>query len=216
MIVSVFRRYPTSIYINELPSLFTNSYVASALKTHGGGFSGYDTLLMANLDAATNFRPVIYLSDEFGFAYPNGTFDGALGDVLDEVVDISFTSRFIEKYGSNNIQFVLPVYSDEICVLAPSGEKIPSWTAIFRAFRLEVWLAIVFGNFACFCVWLAIKKILLKRIGHSIDNGRMVLGIFSMIIAIPTTLPRMLSERLLIGTCIISNVIIIGTFQVTL
>lgn len=215
LIVSTFRRYPTSIYIDELPSLFVNSYVVSALRTHGGGYGGYDALLMANLAAVTNFRPIMYVSNNFGFAYPNGTFDGALGDVLHEVVDISFTSRFVEIYGTNKIQFVLPVYSDQICVLAPSGQQISSWTAIFRAFRIEVWLTIIFVNVVCYCVWIGMRQIMLKTIKQRIDNGQMALGMFSVMISIPTLLPsRLVSERLLLGTCIITNFIIIGSFQV--
>lgn len=212
LLVSLFWRFPTLIYMNELPALFVNSYVAAALRTHGGGYGGYDALLMANLAAATNLNPVLRDSGNFGFAYPNGTFDGALGDVLDEVVDISFTSRFVEMYGTMQVDFVLPVFSDQICVIVPSGEEIHSWTAIFRAFRIEVWLTIVFGNVISFCVWLGIRRILFKR---SEDNGELVLYMLSTMLTIPIKLPRLVPERLLLGTCILANVIIIGTFQVT-
>lgn len=214
LLVSIFWRYPTSIYIKELPPLFSNSYIASALRTHGGGYGGYDALLMANLAQVTNFKPVIHESINFGFAYPNGTFDGALGDVLHEEVDISFTSRFVEKYGSNQIQFVLPVYSDTICVLAPSGEEIPSWTAIFRAFQFKVWLFIVLGNSLSFFVWMRVRKLQFQKVNPQIDNGHLALRMFSIILSVPITLPRLVPERLLIITCIFANFIIIGAFQV--
>lgn len=213
LLISIFWRYPTTIDISELSPLFVDSYVASALRSHGAGYGGYDALLMANLAAVTNFHPVVHLSNHFGVAYPNGTFDGSLGDVLNEVVDISFNSRFVEKYGSDKVQFVFPVFSDKICVLAPSGEKIPSWTAMFRAFQIEVWLAIIVTNWLCLCVWLRIRKILLKIIKES-TQGSLSLRIFSIAIAMPTVMPRLVSERLLIGSCVMANIIIVGTFQV--
>lgn len=75
--VSLFRRYPTSIKLEELPEVFRDSYLMKDIGL-SRGYSGVDGIMLSNIAKALNFTPVVVLPKEvdFGFKAANGTFVG--------------------------------------------------------------------------------------------------------------------------------------------
>lgn len=138
----------------------------------------------------------------------------------------SFNSRFISDYGTNDIEYLFPVYSDKMCVMAPKALKIPQWMAIFKCFDRNLWLFIIFSNTLCGYIWYLLKlcanKCTSARITskHSLErDSASVISIEMWIImlgGVSKRLPHRSMERILLTVCLVSNIIIAGSFQVTI
>lgn len=81
-----------------------------------------------------------------------------MGDVLYGKAYASFNARFIRDYGTDDIEFMTPVYFDKFCIIAPKASKIPEWMAIFKCFNVYVWCMIVVINTACGYFWYLLKR----------------------------------------------------------
>lgn len=148
-----------------------------------------------------------------------------MGDVLYRRADANLNGRFIIDYGSKEIEFIHPVFSDQFCVIAPSALPIPGWKAIFRCYSIGVWSGILATVFLCTGYWHFLKKWEIKMDLH--ENARTVSNlkhfklniIFTDMIMLITGgalqyKPLRAMERIFIGSCLIFNIIIAGTFQV--
>lgn len=156
-------------------------------------------------------------------------FLGSIGDVLYRRVYASFNGRFVSDYGTNDIEYMFPVYFDKICVIAPKALKVPQWMAIFKCFNMNVWLLIVFINTVCGYFWYLLKlwanrsSKRSKRIKAS-DRNSLELDRFTVISIEMWTimlggaskrLPYRSIERVFLSVCLASNIIIAGSFQVS-
>jgi len=83
---------------------------------------------------------------------------GSIGDVLYGRADLSFNGRFIKNYGSNEIDFLFPVFFDQFCVIAPKALQIPQWMAIFQCFDNVVWASIMLLNLVLGTIWYLLKQ----------------------------------------------------------
>lgn len=145
-----------------------------------------------------------------------------MGDVLYRRADANFNGRFIIDYGSNEIEFIHPVFADKFCVIAPSALQIPGWKAIFRCYSMGVWSGILATVFVCTVSWHFLKKWerQISSIGMRRNANDFKLNILFtdmiMLITGGTIQSRsfLVMERILIGSCLIFNIIIAGTFQV--
>jgi hypothetical protein len=142
-ILSNLRGYPVRI------SLFTRT--PSSFPLHPGDkvidYIGVDGLFMRNLAKRMNFTAIAGSPEdgnEYGYMCENnGTFTGSLGDILYDRTEISLNSRFVKEYGTNDIEFTLPVDFDNLCIVVPKAKRLPKWLAFFRVFPLHVLLALV-------------------------------------------------------------------------
>lgn len=75
--VSLFRRYPTSLQLNELPEVFRGSYLMND-NWRSKGYGGVDGIMLTNIAKTLNFTPVIVepIGIDFGFRATNGTYLG--------------------------------------------------------------------------------------------------------------------------------------------
>lgn len=137
----------------------------------------------------------------------------------------------MSDYGTNDIDYMFPVYSDKVCVIAPKALKVPQWMAIFKCFNMNVWLLIVFINTLCGYFWYLLKlwanhsSKRLKSIKPSERLLSLELDRFTVISIEMWTimlggaskrLPNRSMERVFLSVCLVSNIIIAGSFQVWL
>lgn len=150
-------------------------------------------------------------------------FIGAIGDILYDRADVAFNSRFIIDYDTKNIDFIYPVFFDRFCIIAPSALRIPGWKAIFRCFHYSVWILILVVDLICGLWWYFLKratmiKMLILRHQSTLNRvppvTNVTLDMFLLMTSCPIVMPNRTKERMFIGSCLIANIVIIGTFQV--
>lgn len=83
---------------------------------------------------------------------------GSLGDVLYRRVYASFNGRFVGDYGTDDLEYMYPVFFDKFCIIAPKALKIPEWMAIFKCFDMTVWSLIIIVNVLCGYFWYILKR----------------------------------------------------------
>lgn len=126
---------------------------------------------------------------------------------------------------------MFPVYSDKVCVITPKALKVPQWMAIFKCFSLNLWFLIVLINTLCGYVWYLLKscahyadkfsrniKSSKNRTSRELDRFS-VISIEMWIIMLggaSIRLPHRSMERLFLCVCLVSNIVIAGSFQVTI
>jgi len=204
--ISLFSRTPTSFPLHSDDKVI--DYV------------GVDGFFMRNLAKQMHFTAtVIGPQDgkEFGFVFQNnGTFTGSIGDILYDRADIALNSRFVKLYGTNDIEFTLPVGFDNLCVIVPKAKHLPKWLAIFRVFNLHV-------QFALVCVYVGcsiVSRILQKMHSHF----KCVLKDISLFDTCIEMLPPFLSlplirmpssshQKVFVMTCLVFGMIIASVFQ---
>lgn len=150
-------------------------------------------------------------------------FKGAIGDILDDRADVAFNSRFIIDYDTKHIDFIYPVFSDKFCIIVPSALRIPGWKAIFRCFHYSVWILILVADLLCALFWYFLKrttmiKTLMLRSRSNLYRSPSVtnvtLDMLLLMTSSPIVMPNHIKERMFIGSCLIANIVIVGTFQV--
>lgn len=221
--VTIFERYPTMVQKQGIPPVFLKTHYAEAIE-HSKGYGGFDGFILANLAKVLQFEVVLIKSAEsYGLKTQNDTFTGTLGDVLYHRADISFNARFLIEYGTPDIEFLFPVIGDKVCVIAPSADRIPQWSAIFKCFDVYVWSSFVLVTCLCGAFWFILKRSArYKRWNHRhldivveiLNFKEIFVSIWMIMLGANATMPVKSMERLFIGACLITNVIIAGTFQV--
>lgn len=143
----------------------------------------------------------------------------------------SFNGRFVSDYGTDDIEYMFPVYSDKMCVIAPKALKVPQWMAIFKCFSKNLWLLIILINTMCGYIWYLLKswankankfssniKASKRQTSRELDRIS-VISIEMWIIMLggaSKRLPYRSMERVFMSVCLVSNIIIAGSFQVWL
>lgn len=82
-----------------------------------------------------------------------------MGDILYRRAFMSFNARFISDYGTNEIEYMYPIFLDRVCFICPKSLRFPEWMAILRCFSVNVWKTIIILNFGLGCVWYFLKTI---------------------------------------------------------
>lgn len=127
--------------------------------------------------------------------------------------------RFIQEYDSPEIEFLFTVSADKMCVIAPAAERIPQWMAIFKCFNVYVWILLpvvttLCGGFLFILKLWGRSKRKFTGINDSFSFGSVMVQIWVIMMGGTTDLPARTMERAFVGSCLLTNVIIIGTFQV--
>lgn len=223
-----FKQYP--LKINAFPRIPTlvKSVPGSMNKTHlihdveeVGSVGGLDGFGMGNLVKRLNFSSIIKPpSDGYEYGYKvNGSFTGSIGDIISQRNDISFNARFIKLYGSDAIDFTVPVFYDQFCVLVPKSQMIPTWMSIFLVFSVPVWSIVGVTFLLTGFVWWLMKTKFPENPNTKLSQTNqcfLFLDICLVLTSWPwTVLPKIDRERFLLTVCLIFNLIFAGLFQVT-
>lgn len=234
---TMFRRFPTLIDSTDVPDIYRKSYMIN-VDNYMDDFSGFDGVVLGNMAKALNFSVrILFNVEKYGLKVNNTSFNGkrfivfrftkkmcliyfklgALGDLIYDRADIAINSRFLTDYETNEIEFLFPILSDRFCVIAPSAEKLPDWTAIFRCFDKSAWTIIVVVQIICAIVWFVLRKQMPIRRG---ENTKFSLSsasfeMYKIFISYPALMPRSGAEMTFIASCLIVNLIITGAFRVS-
>lgn len=230
---SIFDRYPSMITDYSRNFNYTG---ASQKVTKKIGYGGVDGLILGNLAEILDFKAVLISpkdTDHYGHKAPNGSYTGSLGDILYGRADAAFNSRFLIKYDSLDIEFLLPTLGDRVCVVAPSAAQIPQWLAVLRCFDTFFWFALLFTVIVATgaYIWInyydemhernAVHQTVLYTdfrkfvVEKSFSIRCICMKILQVIIGMTTHLPFTHKQRLVIGACFLANRIISGHFEVT-
>lgn len=144
---------------------------------------------------------------------------GSIGEILYGRADVSMNGRFIQEYDSPEIEFLFTVSADKMCVIAPAAERIPQWMAIFKCFNVYVWILLpvvttLCGGFLFILKLWGRSKRNFTGINDKFSFGSVMVQIWVIMMGGTTDLPARTMERAFVGSCLLTNVIIIGTFQV--
>lgn len=229
--ISIFERYPTMV--RKLPKYFAETQYARSMN-HSGGYGGIDGFLLGNIAQLMNFTAnIIHPADNLTYGIKrNRQIGGSTGDVLYGRADIAFNSRFLMNYGTNDIEFMVPILGDKVCVIMPSFRKAPQWKAIFNCFDLYFWATFFVITAGSSIVFSMLKYFLEKQerkilrdsflykdfknvvVEDKINVKNICIATWKVMIGMNAILPSGSVERLLIGSCLLANIIISGSFEV--
>lgn len=229
---SVFERYPSMI--KEIPEYFGSTEMAKAIKK--SGYGGYDGLVLGNLAEQMDFTVnAIFPSDNKTYGFKeNGTFTGTLRDIVEKRAEIAFNSRFLVSYDTMDIRFMVPILADQVCVIIPAAERTPKWQAIIRCFDRSFWITAIIITLFTSIIHTLVKfyheKFEMDMIRDTffykdfknliVDDEITVKNVHTLVWSVmfgrTTILPRQTIERLIIGSCMIANVIIAGSLESSL
>ncbi|XP_063830972.1 uncharacterized protein LOC135080221 [Ostrinia nubilalis] len=207
--VNIFDRFPTSItdcrnihYYLKMDVNYTN------------GMCGMDAFLMHDILRYYQFKttfPEIKDIDGYGYMY-NNTVTGSLGYLLRGEFDISFNSRFMIQYLSEDkLRFLHYVSFDSVCAVLKTPDYLPVWSYTFHFFRPDTWAAMI----AALTLLSVINKIcekvrkcvLRKRTDSSNIIDLVSIGLFGWYFN------KRLKISVLGALCLLTSVIICSLFQ---
>lgn len=207
--ITLFPRQPTSFPSHSGDKVFD--------------YIGMDGFFMRNLASKMNFTAIADSpkdGKEYGFIFRNNrTSTGALGDILDDRADLSLNSRFVKEYGTNDIEFTIPVGFDSLCIIVPKAKQLPKWLALFRVFHLHVQFSLVCVYVVCSII-IYILQILYSQFKSDCKNASLSAIFIEMLTPFLSLslarMPSSCSEKVLVISCLVFGMIIASSFQAKL
>lgn len=228
--VSLFERYPTMW--KDIPEYFAQTKNAEGMKL--SGFAGLDGFLLGNIADEMDFTVNVISPEDnntYGFMQ-KGEYYGTIADIVYGRADLAFNSRFLINYGTTDVDFFMPILGDKVCVVKPASNQTPRWKAIFNCFDIYFWCAFFMITTLSSVIFSVLKYLNEKherRIIHDsllykdfknyvVETKICVTDIFfctwEVMVGMNSILPNTTIERLLIGSCLLANIIIGGSFEV--
>jgi hypothetical protein len=199
--VSMFTQYPTAIPVKSVTNNSTK-------------YEGMDGHMLYNTAAYFNFSLRLYTSygdSTYGSVLHNGSILGSLADIVYRRTDISFNSRFIKWYGTDDVDFSIPVTSDKLCIVTPKAKQIPKWKNMLVCYKTEVWLTLFMVYFLCAVCFHFLHKYHLQNPSAGCQP---TLDMFQVFILSPVHHPPgILMQRLLFVSCLLFSLVLLSTFQ---
>lgn len=78
--------------------------------------------------------------DQYGSKLPNGTFTGCLGRIVYKQSDLVAIGFFIKDYLTEELEFTVGIYPDELCCVTKKAQRIPQYLLPTICFQWQVWL----------------------------------------------------------------------------
>lgn len=204
----LFLRKPTALSFDKMPRPIKENPIYKTLNSVVG-FGGFDACVLAAVVERLGFTvDLSWMPERYG-KLNNGMYTGSLGAVVYKRVDISANGRFMIKYESDSIEFTNPVSNDEVCVVVPKSLKIPQWIKIFRCFRADTWILLVFIWNSCVGFLFFIKK----YHAYNYNSSSVVMEMIAIFLTVPTKLSQQLSHRIFLASCMGFTVIVTSIFQ---
>jgi hypothetical protein len=183
-------------------------------------YIGVDGFFTRNLAKQMNFTAIARGPEdgnEYGFMFQNnGSFTGSIGDILYDRADISLNSRFVKLYGTNDIEFTLPVGFDSLCIVVPKAKRFPKWLALFRVFNLHVQFALVCAYVGCSII-SHILQIMHSHFKHVHENMSLFdtfIEVLPPFLSLPVMrMPSSMHQKVFVMTCFVSGMITASLFQ---
>ena len=134
--VSAFEHPPAVLY------KFENNEIVERL--------GIDMKLIEVLADNLNFHAKYFelkTGHLWGFALPNGTWTGLVGELLSERVDFAMSNFFISLMMNPYVQYSQAYNFDQGCIAAPAPKSLPRWISPVLPFSIETWIYFVIAYF---------------------------------------------------------------------
>ncbi|XP_032683151.1 uncharacterized protein LOC116849771 isoform X2 [Odontomachus brunneus] len=182
-------------------------------------FKGFDETILDIIARQMNFtvkRIPPTDNKSFGYQLPNGTYVGAIGDIVYGRTDICFESFFVKKYnpGVNNMlmEFTTQIEFDRLCVIVPKASKIPKWLRIYYFFPLTIWICSMLSHVFTYITWYLLQTFNPQRVGR-VNFFTTVYRSFLFTCGCPQKLPCTNAERILLSGIFLGNITIVGYFN---
>jgi hypothetical protein len=199
--IAMFPRVPA--LLQDLPKLLKNNPIYQNL-SWSKGFAGVDAMILGTLAESLNFDVVVVgnRKKNFGYAFPNGTTTGVLGDVSERRAVYGANSRLITDQDLQQIEFTTPNYADAICMVVPKAAKVPIWASIFKSFTITTWLLIISTCVICTMFWHCIRS-----------SNTASWTMFAVLAGTPTQIVPNNGQSFFLVSCMIFNIVILGVIQ---
>lgn len=93
----------------------------------------------------------------FRYHLPNGSYTGAIGEIITNQSDISLTGFFIKDYLTRKIEFTSAVYSDKLCCYVPKASRVPYSILPFFSVHYSIWIGFVISGFGISVIWMTFR-----------------------------------------------------------
>ncbi|XP_033251958.1 uncharacterized protein LOC108152566 [Drosophila miranda] len=189
--------------------------------------TGVDFSVAQILQEKLNFTLLLQQPDKnyFGERSANGSYNGAIGSIIQDGLDICLTGFFVKDYlVQQYMDFTVAVYDDELCIYVPKAHRIPQSILPIFAVGYDIWLGFILSAFGCGLIWLLLRLINL-RLGIVKLRDRQLykqaLGIMvdTWVVWVRVNLARLpasYAERIFIGSLCLVSVIFGAIFESSL
>jgi len=208
--VSMFNDRPTATLRYEK---FTNRWISG----------GRDGRVLNIIAAYMNFTPVIIRpanNEKIGYRTKNGTFTGAMADLINRRTHIAVNEIYLKYYGTNEIEFAVPaIRNQQVVVLVPKSAKIHIWVTVYKALKSIYWQYALTSFFSCAVVWHLLRRFHSRRNlrrGHEACLFRNILEMLAIFLSMPLsflTKTKSSHQRLLLSSCLIFSWFTMYSFQ---
>ncbi|EDV35138.1 uncharacterized protein Dana_GF22355 [Drosophila ananassae] len=189
--------------------------------------TGVDFLVAQMLQERLNFTMLLQQPDKnyFGERSANGSYNGAIGSIVNDGLDICLTGFFVKDYlVQQYMDFTVAVYDDELCIYVPKASRIPQSILPIFAVGYDIWLGFVLSAFGCAMIWLILRIINLKlrirdRSNRHLLRQALAIVVDTWVVWVRVNLshlPASYAERMFIGSLCLVSVIFGAIFESSL
>ncbi|XP_067208039.1 uncharacterized protein [Linepithema humile] len=192
----------------------------SSSQSRSDVFKELDEIMLKTISQQMNFTAKIMDPTDnlwFGYQLSNGTYTGALGDVVHGRADIYFESFFVKKYSINlqraeDVDFSVYFDFDRLCVVVPKAHKVPKWLRIYHFFPLSIWIGTTLTYIVMCVMWCFLQTFTPGR-KERVGFRATVYRSFLLNAGCPQKLPDTNAERILLSGIFLANVTLVGIFS---
>ncbi|KYM93703.1 hypothetical protein ALC62_15689 [Cyphomyrmex costatus] len=181
-------------------------------------FEEFDETMLNTIAQDMNFQiEYVHPADNkwFGYQLSNGTYVGAIGDVVYGRTDICFISFFVKKYSTSpkeDVDFSTYVDFDRICMTVPKATKIPKWIRIYHFFPPSIWICLMLTHVFIYLIWYFVQVFTSERKRKKSFRATFYRS-FLLNAGCPQKLPNTNAERILLSGVFLANVTLVGIFN---
>ncbi|XP_062140636.1 uncharacterized protein LOC133848909 isoform X2 [Drosophila sulfurigaster albostrigata] len=189
--------------------------------------TGVDWEVAQTLRDLLNFTMDLQEPDKnyFGERSANGSYNGAIGSIQNDGLDICLTGFFVKDYlVQDDMDFTVAVYDDQLCIYVPKASPIPQSILPIFAVGYDIWLGFILMAFVCAFIWLLLRVINLRlRIvtvaGRRLWQQALAIVVDTWVVWVRVNLshlPDSYAERMFIGSLCLVSVIFGAIFESSL
>lgn len=93
---------------------------------------------------------------------PNGTYNGAIGSLINNELDLCLSGFFVKDYMVPEMEFSVAVYDDKLCIYTPKAKKIPESILPLLSVGYDLWLGFILTAFVCAFIWIILRYMNLR------------------------------------------------------
>lgn len=160
--------------------------------------------------------------DSFGYRLANGSFTGVLKRLINRESDIVVTGYFIKDYYSNQIDFTVAAYSDQLCCYVQKAGRIPPSVLPLVCFTPLMWFSFFICTVICGIVWMILRDLsarISKDVDKEIRKRRIIIMVetFGLMLSAPLNgFSKIKTQRVFILSICLLSLVFTALFQSSL